>query len=80
RAVGSFWYTCWVDAGQPDIFSLINPKDLEGSQQELEEDNRQNPDKIKSRPHESSIHKVEKNCTHICCHSEHVFWEALGPK
>jgi hypothetical protein len=23
RAVGSFWYTCWVNAGQPDLFLLI---------------------------------------------------------
>lgn len=22
RAVGDFWYTCWVDAGQPDLASL----------------------------------------------------------
>lgn len=24
RRIGSFWYTAWIDAGQPDIKSLIN--------------------------------------------------------
>jgi hypothetical protein len=23
RMVGDFWYTCWVDAGQPDLNGLI---------------------------------------------------------
>ena len=24
KAVGDIWYTAWVDAGQPDLKSLIN--------------------------------------------------------
>ncbi|WP_400193064.1 zinc dependent phospholipase C family protein [Hymenobacter sp. B81] len=29
RLVGAFWYTCWVDAGQPDLRSLAPPSDAE---------------------------------------------------
>jgi protein tyrosine phosphatase len=40
RTVGSFWYTAWVDAGQPDL-SKIEDKDISDSlkqkQQEQEE-------------------------------------------
>lgn len=32
--VGSFWYTCWIDAGQPDLDRLIN---FEFSVEELEQ-------------------------------------------
>ena len=33
-AVASFWYTCWVDAGQPDLTNLTNK---EFSEQDLKE-------------------------------------------
>lgn len=34
RMVGDFWYTCWIDAGQPDLDRLI---EFEFSEEELEE-------------------------------------------
>lgn len=34
RMVGDFWYTCWIDAGQPDLEKLI---DFEFTQEELEQ-------------------------------------------
>jgi len=34
RRIGSYWYTAWVDAGQPDIKSFIN---YEPTKEELEE-------------------------------------------
>lgn len=34
KMVGDFWYTCWVDAGQPDLEQLI---DFEFSEEELAE-------------------------------------------
>lgn len=41
RRIGSFWYTAWVDAGQPDLKGLIDHKptevELAKSRQELEE-------------------------------------------
>jgi hypothetical protein len=39
KAIGDFWYTAWVDAGQPDLKKLINyqptPEELAQRQQEL---------------------------------------------
>jgi hypothetical protein len=29
RTIGDFWYTAWVDAGQPDLNSLIEYKPTE---------------------------------------------------
>src|SRR5690606_2593484 len=41
KAVGDFWFTAWVDAGQPDLKSLINYKpteeELAQRRKELEE-------------------------------------------
>ena len=40
-AVGSMWYTCWVDAGQPDLSQLQNTppsEELMEEMQSLEED------------------------------------------
>lgn len=34
KMVGDFWYTCWIDAGQPDLEKLI---DFEFTQEELEQ-------------------------------------------
>ncbi len=57
--VGSFWYSCWVDAGQPDLSKLMDFKfdddKLKKEKEELEKDN------IKSRPHEA----------HNDCHYHH---------
>jgi hypothetical protein len=39
KAVGDFWYTAWVDAGQPDLKSIINynpsPEELADRKEEL---------------------------------------------
>ena len=40
-AVASFWYTAWVNAGQPDLQQLQNKNFSEAEQQEFEELNRQ---------------------------------------
>lgn len=29
KAVGDFWYTCWVDAGQPDLHSLHHTPEMD---------------------------------------------------
>jgi hypothetical protein len=52
--IGDFWYTAWVDAGQPDLKQLINytPSDdeLVKRKKELEEWKQQ---RIQSRQHEN---------------------------
>lgn len=53
KMVGDFWYTAWVDAGQPDLKLLIDFKptesELTARKAEVEEWRRQT---IKSRDHE----------------------------
>src|SRR5215216_1442646 len=39
-AVASFWYTAWIDAGQPDLTTLSNKKFSEEELKEFEELNR----------------------------------------
>jgi hypothetical protein len=52
KLIGDFWYTAWVDAGQPDIKALINyspsEEELQTRRKELEEWKEQ---RVKSREH-----------------------------
>jgi hypothetical protein len=54
KMVGDFWYTAWVDAGQPELKSIINympsAMELAERKRELEE---WKVEKIKSRSHEA---------------------------
>jgi hypothetical protein len=27
KAIGDFWYTCWIDAGQPELQPILNPEE-----------------------------------------------------
>ena len=47
KMVGDFWFTCWVDAGQPDLHDL---EFLEGEEEKIEAD-----DKVQIRNHESGV-------------------------
>ncbi len=53
KMVGDFWYTCWIDAGQPNLDELI---DFEFTEEELnqrkEELNQWKEQKYKSRIHD----------------------------
>ena len=40
-AIASFWYTAWVNAGQPDLKSLVNQKFTDQDLKEFEELNKQ---------------------------------------
>ncbi len=52
-AVASFWYTAWVDAGQPDLSSLAATSFTESDLKEFEDLNKAwRTATIKSRPHE----------------------------
>lgn len=48
KMVGDFWYTCWVEAGQPDLQNLLND-----NADELPEKLDANPNII-TRPHEET--------------------------
>jgi hypothetical protein len=53
-AIASFWYTAWVNAGQPDLKSLVNQKFSEADQKEFEKLNEEwkNAPAGKGREHE----------------------------
>lgn len=53
-SIGSFWLTAWVNAGQPDLESLLNPQldeELKKESEELENDSTYSHKKIFGRPH-----------------------------
>lgn len=54
KMTGDFWYTCWLDAGQPNLSELINfefsEEELQQRREELKEWKER---KYKSRDHES---------------------------
>jgi len=54
KSIGDYWYTAWVDAGQPDLKALINYKPTEAElaqrRKEVEEWKQQ---QIKTRVHET---------------------------
>jgi protein tyrosine phosphatase len=52
RLVSSYWYTCWVDAGQPDLNNL-QPLTEAQQQQLLEEKRQLYPQFTPERPHEA---------------------------
>ncbi|HTJ51539.1 MAG TPA: zinc dependent phospholipase C family protein [Cyclobacteriaceae bacterium] len=55
KMIGSFWYTAWIDAGQPDLKSLINYKPSEEQLQRNREELKQWKEmnlKSKERDHE----------------------------
>ncbi len=52
-AIASFWYTAWVDAGQPDLSALANISFSAEDQKEFEVLNKDwRSSSIKTRPHE----------------------------
>ncbi len=54
KMVGDFWYTCWIDAGQPDLNRLI---DFQFTEEELqlrkEELNKWKEQRFKAREHDA---------------------------
>lgn len=53
KLTGDFWYTAWVDAGQPDLKSLIDHRPSEEELQKRREEVEQwKQQRIKSREHE----------------------------
>jgi len=53
KMVGNFWYTCWVNAGQPDLDELKDNYKESQKKKLKEEKEKWKERKIKSRSHES---------------------------
>lgn len=55
KYVGDFWYSCWIDAGQPDLEELLNreftEEEIQQRKKELEEWKQK---RFQSRDHESN--------------------------
>lgn len=52
KMVGDFWFTAWVDAGQPDLNELVSENYLKDAEKELENEKKELEPKLKSREHE----------------------------
>jgi hypothetical protein len=64
KMVSDFWYTSWVDAGQPDLTQLVEFKFSEEDKKKMEEEKQQWEKRhIKSRPHEANLYPVGTNDT-----------------
>jgi len=68
KMISDFWYTCWVDAGQPDLNFLINYQfnDIEKKiiEEEIKPEGKKN---IKLRDHEIAFIYENNNCSGSCC-------------
>ncbi len=53
KMVADFWFTCWVDAGQPDLNELAGITENDLKEIEMDINEMRNSKKIKSRDHES---------------------------
>jgi hypothetical protein len=51
-AVGSYWYTAWVNAGQPDLSKLYNAKPSAALLDSLEQENNSKDPQLRTREHE----------------------------
>lgn len=75
KMFGDFLYTCWVDAGQPDLNRLLEPKALEEEKEELEKQ-KKIWEKIifQSRPHEVYIQRgLLEKLKLDCCYHKNFF-------
>ncbi|MDX2196933.1 MAG: zinc dependent phospholipase C family protein [Cytophagales bacterium] len=66
KMIGDFWYTAWVDAGQPDLSVVIDLKFTEEEKQEMERERNQWKEDAKIRS-ESFVPGVHHMYEHDCC-------------
>ena len=72
KMVADFWYTCWVDAGKPDLseFTQFNFSKEELEQMEKEQKEWNNP-RLNVRPHDASFEIGELLWGNTCARSPH---------
>lgn len=72
KQVADFWYTAWVDAGQPDLNALLDFKFSEEDLKEMEEERKQWQQKtLNVRQEESASISLEELLYGSCCHHKH---------
>lgn len=68
KMIGDFWYTCWVDAGQPDLSLILDFKFSKEDEEEMKRETEQWQQKqIETRPEgslkgEHDNHHANQNC------------------
>jgi len=70
KMIGDFWFTAWVEAGQPDLNMLINEQYLKDDQELDKEKEDWKQKRLESRPHNEANNDLndKNNCHHtICC-------------
>ncbi|MDX2188481.1 MAG: zinc dependent phospholipase C family protein [Bacteroidota bacterium] len=81
KMVGDMWYTCWVDAGQPDLNKLIEFKFSEDELKLMEEERKQWEQKLIDARPESSIKGIDSDGHHAhsgcCCEYQYVTYKPL---
>lgn len=66
KMVGDFWYTSWMDAGQPDLNALLNHKPTEEELRKEQEEQQQWKDgQLEVRP--ESYYLRFQHEGHLCC-------------
>ncbi|WP_299459137.1 zinc dependent phospholipase C family protein [uncultured Microscilla sp.] len=86
KMVGDFWYTCWVDGGQPDLSKMLDKKYIEEERKRLEKERKkwqeqQQQKKLKIRSHEAVLrHQIHQLPHHRCCHSYARYYTYLRKK
>ena len=68
KMVGNFWYTCWVDAGQPDLTALTQPISEEELKRLKDEEIQYKNGPHKSREDEAMLYLEELRFGLTCGH------------
>ncbi|MES2730809.1 MAG: zinc dependent phospholipase C family protein [Bacteroidota bacterium] len=70
QMVGNFWYTCWVDAGQPDLSRLIAFQFSKEEQEEMEKEEEEWKKRQPEKQPAIRLHEVSVNCLDGCHNSK----------
>ena len=70
KAVADLWYTCWINAGQPDLSTLTsNDNDLNDTKEQKEN---LNESEIRPETH-LIINEMNACANHHCCESKEEY-------
>lgn len=62
KMVGDFWYTCWVDAGQPNLDDLLKPVFKDEELQKEKEETEKRDEKLKGIREEGGLSILMDHC------------------
>lgn len=68
KMISDFWYTSWVDAGQPDLGELLFYQISDEDKKQLEEEKQEWEKRhLPTRQHEASLPSPRHSSEHLCC-------------